>query len=123
LISIKVALLARCDGFRMNTELLAKYDRPVPRYTSYPTAPHFHAGIGPAAHREWLAEPLAGELEALAPFEVDGRVTIENRMIRIEPQGRPLVRAVCAVFNAYLDRGVAPHSRAVRDARRAHAGT
>ena len=28
----------------MNAELLAKYDRPVPRYTSYPTAPHFHAG-------------------------------------------------------------------------------
>ena len=36
----------------MNPELLAKYDRPVPRYTSYPTAPHFHAGIGPHDYRE-----------------------------------------------------------------------
>jgi oxygen-independent coproporphyrinogen-3 oxidase len=27
----------------------------VPRYTSYPTAPHFHAGIGEATYREWLA--------------------------------------------------------------------
>ena len=27
----------------------------VPRYTSYPTAPHFHAGIGEMAYREWLA--------------------------------------------------------------------
>lgn len=45
---------------RMNAELLAKYDRPVPRYTSYPTAPHFHAGIGPAVYREWLAEVPAG---------------------------------------------------------------
>ncbi|MGH6904153.1 MAG: radical SAM protein [Geminicoccaceae bacterium] len=44
----------------MNAALLAKYDRPVPRYTSYPTAPHFHAGIGPAAYRAWLAEVPAG---------------------------------------------------------------
>ncbi len=26
--------------------LLRRYDRPGPRYTSYPTAPHFHAGFG-----------------------------------------------------------------------------
>jgi oxygen-independent coproporphyrinogen-3 oxidase len=35
--------------------LIAKYDRPVPRYTSYPTAPHFHAGIDRVAVAEWLA--------------------------------------------------------------------
>ncbi len=28
----------------------------VPRYTSYPTAPHFHAGIGPATYEAWLAD-------------------------------------------------------------------
>lgn len=28
----------------------------VPRYTSYPTAPHFHSGIGPDAYASWLAE-------------------------------------------------------------------
>jgi oxygen-independent coproporphyrinogen-3 oxidase len=44
----------------MTPELLAKYDRPVPRYTSYPTAPHFHAGIGPDDYRGWLAELPAG---------------------------------------------------------------
>ncbi|MEQ9812341.1 MAG: oxygen-independent coproporphyrinogen III oxidase [Azospirillaceae bacterium] len=27
----------------------------VPRYTSYPTAPHFHDGIGAAAYADWLA--------------------------------------------------------------------
>ncbi len=27
----------------------------VPRYTSYPTAPHFHSGIGEAQYRNWLA--------------------------------------------------------------------
>src|SRR5450755_697031 len=26
----------------------------VPRYTSYPTAPHFSAAIGPMSYREWL---------------------------------------------------------------------
>jgi oxygen-independent coproporphyrinogen-3 oxidase len=37
------------------TALVLKYDRPVPRYTSYPTAPHFHAGIGAVASEAWLA--------------------------------------------------------------------
>ncbi|MCP5404625.1 MAG: oxygen-independent coproporphyrinogen III oxidase [Pseudomonadaceae bacterium] len=36
--------------------LLARYDRPVPRYTSYPTAPHFHEGVGVSAVAGWLAE-------------------------------------------------------------------
>lgn len=35
-------------------ELLLKHDKPVPRYTSYPTAASFHTGVGP--------EALAGEL-------------------------------------------------------------
>jgi oxygen-independent coproporphyrinogen-3 oxidase len=38
----------------MIEQLLAKYDQRVPRYTSYPTAPHFHGGIGAADYRGWL---------------------------------------------------------------------
>ncbi len=34
--------------------LIAKYDRPVPRYTSYPTAPHFSAEVTPAVYAGWL---------------------------------------------------------------------
>jgi oxygen-independent coproporphyrinogen III oxidase len=30
----------------VDLELLKKYDRPGPRYTSYPTAPYFHDGVG-----------------------------------------------------------------------------
>ena len=30
-------------------------NRNVPRYTSYPTAPHFNASVGPAVYRSWLA--------------------------------------------------------------------
>ncbi len=49
----------------INPELLARYDRPGPRYTSYPTAVDFHAGFGPADYAARLAaaaregEPLA----------------------------------------------------------------
>jgi oxygen-independent coproporphyrinogen-3 oxidase len=35
-----------------DAELLRRYDRPGPRYTSYPTAPRFAAGFGEAAFRE-----------------------------------------------------------------------
>jgi oxygen-independent coproporphyrinogen-3 oxidase len=37
-------------------ELLAKYDRPGPRYTSYPTAVEFHEGFGPERYLEKLEE-------------------------------------------------------------------
>jgi oxygen-independent coproporphyrinogen-3 oxidase len=45
--------------------LIAKYDRPVPRYTSYPTAPHFHAGIDAATYADWLAA-----VPAVAPLSL-----------------------------------------------------
>lgn len=35
---------------------LAAYDRPVPRYTSYPTAAQFHTGVGPDQQRAWLRD-------------------------------------------------------------------
>jgi oxygen-independent coproporphyrinogen-3 oxidase len=43
-----------CDEFAMHGRLLAA-ERNVPRYTSYPTAPHFTAAIGPDVYRSWLA--------------------------------------------------------------------
>ncbi|HKV13210.1 MAG TPA: oxygen-independent coproporphyrinogen III oxidase [Thermoanaerobaculia bacterium] len=36
-------------------DLIAKYDRPGPRYTSYPTAPQFTDDFGPAEYRRVLA--------------------------------------------------------------------
>lgn len=60
----------RVDGLRhaltpVKAEILAKYDRPVPRYTSYPTAPHFHAGIGPRIYHQWLAGLPSGMVASL----------------------------------------------------------
>jgi oxygen-independent coproporphyrinogen III oxidase len=37
------------------TASLALAERNVPRYTSYPTAPHFSAAVGPETYRDWLA--------------------------------------------------------------------
>ena len=36
--------------------LLQRYDRPGPRYTSYPTAVEFHEGVGEDVYRQKLAE-------------------------------------------------------------------
>jgi oxygen-independent coproporphyrinogen III oxidase len=39
----------------MDTALIRRFeDRRIPRYTSYPTTPHFSPAIGPAACRDWM---------------------------------------------------------------------
>jgi oxygen-independent coproporphyrinogen-3 oxidase len=35
--------------------LVARYDGSVPRYTSYPTAPHFTPAVTPSVYARWLA--------------------------------------------------------------------
>ena len=40
----------------MTPELIARYDQRVPRYTSYPTAPHFKADVTAETYAPWLAE-------------------------------------------------------------------
>lgn len=40
----------------MQPDIIARYDRAVPRYTSYPTAPHFTPEIGSDTYRRWLSE-------------------------------------------------------------------
>lgn len=37
-------------------DLVERYSQPVPRYTSYPTAPHFHAGIDSRTYARWLGD-------------------------------------------------------------------
>jgi oxygen-independent coproporphyrinogen-3 oxidase len=46
----------------MEPALLAAYDRPVPRYTSYPTANQFAPAVGPVEHADWLRD--LGEVSA-----------------------------------------------------------
>jgi oxygen-independent coproporphyrinogen-3 oxidase len=50
----------------MRPDLAASYgEERLPRYTSYPTAPHFSAAIGPEAYAGWLAELPAGASASL----------------------------------------------------------
>jgi oxygen-independent coproporphyrinogen III oxidase len=42
-------------------DLLTKYSAAVPRYTSYPTAPHFHSGVDCGKYSHWLAEVASGQ--------------------------------------------------------------
>lgn len=50
----------------MEQELLTRYGAPVPRYTSYPTAPHFHPGVNAATYRDWLA--ALGDQDSLSLY-------------------------------------------------------
>ena len=42
------------QGPGMTPELIARYDQRVPRYTSYPTAPHFRPDITAETYASWL---------------------------------------------------------------------
>lgn len=37
-------------------DLVERYSQPVPRYTSYPTAPHFHSGVDARTYARWLGD-------------------------------------------------------------------
>src|SRR5690606_29906074 len=50
----------------MRQDLIARYaDERLPRYTSYPTAPHFSADVGPDVYGSWLGEIPADALGSL----------------------------------------------------------
>ncbi|WP_430474975.1 oxygen-independent coproporphyrinogen III oxidase [Thalassospira lucentensis] len=49
----------------MQLALYEKYDLRLPRYTSYPTAPHFHAGVNGQVFEGWL-----GELDPKQPLSL-----------------------------------------------------
>lgn len=55
---------------------------------------------------------FADELAALAPLAADGFVAVDGARIAVTEAGRPLARTVAAVFDRYLGRGRARHSRA-----------
>ena len=42
-------------------EFVEKYNKPGPRYTSYPTAPHFRPGLPERVYRDWLSALDPGE--------------------------------------------------------------
>ena len=43
---------------KLNAELIRRYDGHGPRYTSYPTAVHFHTGFDEQSYRRAALRPL-----------------------------------------------------------------
>lgn len=56
-----------------------------------------------ARHGVDFARHFAHEMEILAGMEREGLLASEGNRIRVTPSGRPLVRNICMVFDAYLD--------------------
>jgi oxygen-independent coproporphyrinogen III oxidase len=57
----KAAISPDAEIQTSDAELVARFDGRVPRYTSYPTAPHFTPAIGASVYARWLGE-LAAEM-------------------------------------------------------------
>lgn len=98
-------------------ELLRKYDRPGPRYTSYPTAVEFHAGFDEAAYRERLARAAEASAEPLSlyvhlPF-CEERCSFCGCMVIITRK-----REVAAHYLGYLERELAMLAQALGHRRR-----
>jgi oxygen-independent coproporphyrinogen-3 oxidase len=98
-------------------ELLMKYDRPGPRYTSYPTAVEFQESYDEAAYRESLEEAAARPDEPLSlyvhlPF-CEERCTFCGCSVIITKK-----RPVVAEYLQYLHREVQLVAAALRGRRR-----
>jgi oxygen-independent coproporphyrinogen-3 oxidase len=93
-------------GEAVTLDLLRRYDRPGPRYTSYPTAVEFHPGFDEAAYREQLARAAADGDAPLSlylhlPF-CEERCTFCGCMVIITRK-----REVAARYLDYLHREIA----------------
>jgi oxygen-independent coproporphyrinogen III oxidase len=70
-----LAATARAKGRPMSEELIRRHARAVPRYTSYPTAPHFHAGVDGHTYSGWLSA-----LPAATPLSIYMHVPFCDRL-------------------------------------------
>jgi oxygen-independent coproporphyrinogen-3 oxidase len=68
-----------------------------------------------AAHEADSAELVAAAVGGLPPFVDDGLASWDGRRIAVSPAGRPFVRSIASLFDAYLDRASDKprHARAV----------
>lgn len=70
--------------------------------------------VGALCRAEGHPENLLDDcLEAAAPLVADGLCRREGRSLLVAPEARLLVRAVAALFDAYLEAGPGRHARAI----------
>jgi oxygen-independent coproporphyrinogen III oxidase len=99
-------------------ELLERYDRPGPRYTSYPTAVEFHDGVGDGVYRQRLARVDAASAEPLSlyvhlPF-CEARCSFCGCNVIITPHRDVAARYLDALEQEIdLLAGQLPHRRAI----------
>jgi oxygen-independent coproporphyrinogen-3 oxidase len=99
------------------TALIERYDRPGPRYTSYPTAVEFHAGFGDGEYRARLAVAAGARDEPLSLY-----VHLPFCESRCAYCGCAVVatrkREVAATYLEYLEREIAMLAAALGGRRR-----
>jgi len=102
----------------MKNDLLQKYGGAVPRYTSYPTAPHFHDGITAVDYGRWLADiPNGSQLSLYLHVPFCARMCwycgchtkIVNRYQPISDYARLLIREIDLLAGAIDGRQVVSH--------------
>ena len=93
-----------------DAELLRRYDKPGPRYTSYPTAPQFSPAFGEAAFREAARDRIAvAGFRGRAQFAfAEARVEMRRGRIGGVARTGPVVAAE-QVGVEHRDRIHAPH--------------
>ncbi len=86
------------------SDLIARYDGRAPRYTSYPTAPHFTPAVGAQTYAEWL-----GELDRDAPLSLYVHVPFCDRLCYYCGcnTGRGSARNVARAYASALEREIA----------------
>jgi coproporphyrinogen III oxidase-like Fe-S oxidoreductase len=75
----------------VSEEFVERYNRPGPRYTSYPTAPVWKDSFGPTDYQ--LKMP-----------QEDGLVVVDSTEIHTTWLGRIFIRNLAMVFDPYLEK-------------------
>jgi oxygen-independent coproporphyrinogen III oxidase len=100
------------------TTLIGKYDRAVPRYTSYPTAPHFSGSVDSATYADWLRrlpEDAALSIYLHVPFCASlcwfcaCHTTVVNRPEPLEQYGLALMAEIDLIADLIGERHVVRH--------------
>jgi len=89
--------------------LLARYVKRVPRYTSYPSAPHFTPAVGPASSARWLeALPAEAPLSLYLHVPFCDRLCLycgcNTSVVRLESSHRAYVALLMREIDAVADR-------------------
>ena len=96
--------------------LIERYDRPGPRYTSYPTAVEFHDGFGDPTYRARLRPPRPHRPTALA-LRARAVLRVALRVLRVRGHATRK-REVAATYLDYLEREIAMLAAALGGRRR-----